>query len=150
MNCPCQSGQTFDQCCNRFISHQALPENAEQLMRSRYTAFHQGERDYLLETWQVDHRPRSLELDSNLKWMGLEIIEAVSNGVDASIEFEARLLVSGRMEGMRELSEFSRKSGRWLYTSGVSISPRFKAYKPSRNETCPCGSGLKFKRCCSV
>ena len=27
-------------------------------------------------------------------------------------------------------------------------TPKIKEYKIGRNDTCPCGSGLKFKKCC--
>lgn len=27
-------------------------------------------------------------------------------------------------------------------------TPKIKEYKIGRNEPCPCGSGLKFKKCC--
>ncbi|MCC6341525.1 MAG: SEC-C domain-containing protein [Bryobacterales bacterium] len=33
-------------------------------------------------------------------------------------------------------------------TSEQPTQPVRPAPRPSRNEPCPCGSGLKFKRCC--
>lgn len=38
-NCPCQSGHHYADCCGKFHLKQAFPETAEQLMRSRYTAY---------------------------------------------------------------------------------------------------------------
>ncbi|EDK14660.1 hypothetical protein CGSHiR3021_09145 [Haemophilus influenzae 22.4-21] len=38
-NCPCQSGHHYADCCGKFHLRQAFPETAEQLMRSRYTAY---------------------------------------------------------------------------------------------------------------
>ena len=167
MNCPCRlgqlsnrrsrlplsptdcEGQTFDRCCGRFISHRALPENATQLMRSRYTAFALADRDYLLETWHVDFRPTQLHLDSGIRWVGLEIIASEEHGAKALVEFEASLLAQGEVSVMRERSDFLLQEGRWLYTSGQQLAPRVVPWKPARNQDCPCGSGLKFKRCCS-
>ena len=79
MNCPCRldqlsnrrsrlplsptdcEGQTFDRCCGRFISHRALPENATQLMRSRYTAFALADREYqqVVEQLRIDECSQS-------------------------------------------------------------------------------------------
>ncbi len=154
MNCPCRlgqlsSGQTFDHCCGRFISHRAVPENAEQLMRSRYSAYTLVDRDYLLATWHPDFRPTQLQLDSGVRWVGLDIIASEEYGVKARIEFEASLLVGGEVSAMHESSDFVLQQGRWLYTSGEQLAPRVAPWKPVRNQDCPCGSGLKFKRCCS-
>ena len=30
------------------------------------------------------------------------------------------------------------------------IDPRYTGKKISRNETCPCGSGKKYKKCCGA
>ena len=65
------------------------------------------------------------------------------------VEFEARLLVDGRVEAMHENSNFVRQQGRWLYTDGETLAPSLAPWKPGRNEPCPCGSGKKFKRCCA-
>lgn len=150
MNCPCQSGQTFDRCCERFITHRELAENATQLMRSRYTAFVLREADYLMETWHVDHRPAQLELDDAVRWLGLDIVDSSQGATSAVVEFEARMLVEGEVSAMRERSDFVLSHGRWLYTQGENRPPGFAPWRPGRNQACPCGSGLKFKRCCAA
>jgi len=148
MNCPCHSGQNFDQCCGRFISHRMLPENAEQLMRSRYSAYVLHDRDYLAQTWHSDHRPQDLILDDGIRWIGLEVIDFQQQEDQATVEFEARLLMAGRVDAVHENSRFVKQQGRWLYTSGDLLLPTFQPWNPGRNEACPCGSGKKFKRCC--
>jgi len=117
-------------------------------MRSRYSAFALGERDYLLETWHADYRPARLELDTTICWIGLDIIASGQQDMRATVEFEARLLAAGAVSAMRERSEFVCRQGRWLYTSGEQLPARTLSWKPGRNELCPCGSGRKFKRCC--
>jgi SEC-C motif-containing protein len=149
MDCPCHSGQRFDRCCGRFISHRELPENAEQLMRSRYCAYALGDGEYLSRTWHPDFRSRGLTLDPDIRWLGLEIIASEQQGRQATVEFEARLLVNGQVQAMREKSNFTENDGRWTYTTGEMLAPGFKPWKPRRNESCPCGSGKKFKRCCA-
>ena len=118
-------------------------------MRSRYSAHVLGERTYLLETWHPDFRPQRLELDARISWLGLDIIESEQQEQRAIVEFEASLLLDGEVSAMRERSDFVLRQGRWLYTSGEQLAPRTAAWKPGRNQACPCGSGRKFKRCCA-
>lgn len=148
MNCPCQSGKSYDLCCARFISYQKVAENAQQLMRSRYTAYVLNNHDYLLYSWHPDFRPADLKLDESIKWIGLEIIQHSSEQNNAIVEFEARLLVDGKVDALRERSQFIFENGQWFYTTGELRPPGNRSFKPGRNESCPCGSGLKFKRCC--
>ena len=148
MNCPCHSGIKFELCCARFISHQAVAENAGQLMRSRYTAYVLNKLDYLIDSWHPDYRPADLQLDQSIKWLRLDIVQHSTLGEQATVEFEALLLVDGRVEVMHEKSQFVFERGRWLYTTGEMMQPSSKSWQPGRNAGCPCGSGLKFKRCC--
>ena len=155
MNCPCQFGlpqtsQTYDRCCGRFISHRERPENATQLMRSRYSAYVLEDGDYLLATWHADFRPAQLQFDSGIRWIGLEIIASQQQGAKAVVEFEARLLAAGEVASMHERSDFVMNQGQWLYTRGEQLAPRTPSWRPARNQVCPCGSGLKFKRCCGT
>ncbi len=149
MYCPCHSGQRFDQCCDRFISHREQPENAHQLMRSRYCAYSLADREYILETWHADFRPRQFSIDRRICWIGLDIIARDEQGTRAMVEFEARLMLENIVEALHERSAFVRTDGQWLYTTGDIMTPSFAPWKPGRNESCPCGSGLKFKRCCA-
>ncbi|MDH3631421.1 MAG: YchJ family metal-binding protein [Gammaproteobacteria bacterium] len=148
MNCPCHSGQLFDQCCGRFISHRELPENALQLMRSRYCAYVLDDAEYLSETWHPDFRPSQLTGDSGIRWIGLTIIDSAEQNMQAMVEFEARMVVDGQVQAMHEKSNFVVMQGKWFYTNGGMLAPTFQPWKPGRNEPCPCGSGKKFKRCC--
>ena len=47
--CPC-GGECYATCCEPFHLGTARPETAEQLMRSRYSAFSRNLIDYLIET----------------------------------------------------------------------------------------------------
>jgi SEC-C motif-containing protein len=119
-------------------------------MRSRYSAYALDDLDYLTETWHPDFRPAELSSDRRIRWLDLDIIATEVQDRRATVEFEARMLVLGQVEAMHERSEFVVSGGRWLYTSGELMASRFAPWKPGRNETCPCGSGRKFKRCCAV
>ena len=118
-------------------------------MRSRYSAYVRRDADYLRETWHPEHRPADLGTPSDTRWLGLEILDSVGKADTAVVEFEARFLADGKVEAIHERSDFVRQQGRWLYTRGDLLPPTFKPWKPGRNETCPCGSGRKFKRCCA-
>jgi SEC-C motif domain protein len=116
--CPC-GGAVYEQCCGRF--HQgALPESAEQLMRSRYSAYVLGLTEYVHWTWHASTRPSLYELqhDPATKWLGLEVKRHQANGDEAIVEFVARCKVGGRAQRLQETSRFVREDGRWLYVDG--------------------------------
>ena len=127
-----------------------MPDHAEQLMRSRYSAYALRQTDYLLQTWQREFRPAGLTFDDSVKWIGLRIVSSRESGDSGRIEFEARLLARGWVDALHEMSHFVREQGLWLYTRGEIMPASFAAFKPGRNEPCPCGSGKKFKRCCGA
>ncbi len=150
MQCPCQSGLRYEDCCGRFISGQESPQTAQQLMRSRYSAYVVKQAEYLRETWYPSYRPAEFNLDDSIHWVKLDIIDALIRGQEAEVEFEALFLAKGQIDGLHERSRFVYENGRWFYTTGTLMPIRFKPWKPGRNESCPCGSGHKFKRCCAV
>ena len=103
-----------------------------------------------MQSWHPDYRPAELQLDEDITWLKLDILGCLTEGDKAMVEFEAQLLLDGKVQGLREKSQFVVDQGRWLYTSGEMMEPNFKSCKPGRNEECPCGSGVKFKRCCGA
>lgn len=90
-------------------------------MRSRYTAYVLGLKDYLLGTWHADTRPARLDVGpgASPKWLGLEVIRHESGGTDrAIVEFVARYKSLGFARRMHEISRFVRIDGRWFYVDG--------------------------------
>ncbi len=120
--CPCGSGRPLAACCGRYHAG-ALAENAEILMRSRYTAYVLGDEAYLLATWHPDTRPASLDLDQEppVKWLGLTV-KRHQNGGDgtAQVEFVARWKGPGHAQRMHEISRFLQVDGRWYYLNAQS------------------------------
>ena len=57
--CPCCSSKNYGDCCNLFLGSSTSAPTAEQLMRSRYTAFVLEKALYLVET----HHPQSRQQD---------------------------------------------------------------------------------------
>jgi SEC-C motif-containing protein len=117
--CPCGTGLTYADCCGRLHDGTATAATAEQLMRSRYSAFAVGDPAYLLATWHPRTRPRSLELDPDVRWTGLEIVATAGGSMldsEGTVEFRA-----SRVDGeQHERSRFRREKGRWFYLDGVA------------------------------
>ncbi|MDQ6967588.1 MAG: YchJ family metal-binding protein, partial [Mariprofundaceae bacterium] len=59
--CPCGSNKPFASCCRPIIANDSA-STAEQLMRSRYSAFVLGDAEYLLKTWHPDTAPDNFQL----------------------------------------------------------------------------------------
>ena len=60
-NCVCLSGEQYAECCGRFHSGTAEASTAEQLMRSRYSAFARLDEAYLLRTQHPSTVPAGLD-----------------------------------------------------------------------------------------
>lgn len=133
--CPCggrPSGASYANCCGRFHRGEALPETAEQLMRSRYSAYVLNDAQWLRQSWHPSTCPPALEQDlaqdaagPRTQWLGLAIVASEQqDDTHAEVEFVARYKVGGRASRLHERSRFVREpraSGeapRWLYLDG--------------------------------
>ena len=126
--CPCGSGKTYEECCK--IAHLDISavKTAEQLMRSRYTAFTLANSDYLHISHHPSTRPKSKrDRDQNsawaksVVWLKLEIISTVEGMESDSVgrvEFKAHFLEKGKPNQIHENSSFSKKKGHWVYLDG--------------------------------
>ncbi len=120
-SCHCGQAQPFEHCCGRFIAGDERPATAEQLMRSRYSAFVVGDEPYLLATWHPDTRPSRVRLDDRQRWLGLSIKGAERGGAndnEGTVEFVARYKIDGRGHRLHETSRFKRIDGCWHYRDG--------------------------------
>jgi len=121
LHCPCGSGADYDACCGPFIQGKDQPRTAEQLMRSRYTAYSLADTDWLRDTWHPATRRSDVGIDPSIKWTRLEIIATESGGPDdtrGTVEFIAHYKVQGRAHRLHERSRFQRRNGRWYYVTG--------------------------------
>ena len=146
--CFCGSGDPFDQCCQPVISGQRAAQSAEQLMRSRYSAYVLEDADYLLRSWHPDTRPASLGVTaSGLSGSGLTVCarhQGEPGDLHGRVEFIARYQQQGKTGAVHEISRFVFEQGQWLYVDGDLQ----RSSKVGRNDPCPCGSGKKYKKCC--
>jgi SEC-C motif domain protein len=125
--CPCGSTLSFAKCCDGYIRGHRIPETAEALMRSRYTAYVIGQVPYLISTRHPDFRKPSEEADIRAwikevtSWDKLEII--VTDKGKASdklgfVGFNVFFHQNGQEEVMFEYSRFRKQDGQWFYESG--------------------------------
>ncbi|MDS0198250.1 YchJ family protein [Microbacterium imperiale] len=120
-SCPCGSGARFSACCGPLLDG-AAADTAEQLMRSRYTAFALRDEPYLARTWHPATRPRALDLDPAMRWIGLTIERARGGADDDTgvVEFRARWRAGSAGGELHEVSRFERRRGRWVYVDGIT------------------------------
>jgi SEC-C motif-containing protein len=122
--CPCGSETAYGECCRPLHRGERNATTAEQLMRSRYAAFVEHDTAYLLRTWHPATRPTSLDLDAELRWIGLEIVASEAGGpddVNGVVEFRAHHRRGGEAGVLHEASRFRRQQGEWLYVRGRII-----------------------------
>jgi SEC-C motif-containing protein len=170
--CPCGSGNDLKLCCQPLIQGKKKAATAEDLLRSRYTAFALGEVDYVLKT----HHPKTAndvkreeieEWSKSSDWLGLKIVQKEAGGendeqgtivfcatyqekADAKAKQAADAPVPAPKEHW-EQSLFEKHQGEWRFldAKGIQVGPYKRAEpKVGRNDACPCGSGKKFKKCC--
>jgi UPF0225 protein CGSHiEE_01665 len=145
--CFCRSGKEYKHCCAPFHLHTAVPEKAEQLMRSRYTAYVLKNIPYIVAT-TVPSQQTLLETHllqewaDNTTWLGLEILKTENlTKTQSAVEFKA--IFQGEEEELthQERSIFVKIENRWYF-----IDPTVSL--PTMKQPCVCGSGKKFKHCC--
>ncbi|HTG01216.1 MAG TPA: YchJ family protein [Nitrospirota bacterium] len=157
--CPCGSGAGYDACCGPIIRGSRPARTAEDLMRSRYSAYVKKEMAYLLTSLHRDFRSDYDEKSSRAwaeraEWKGIEIINTLRGGPDddeGQVEFNVVFIENGIKQEHHELSSFKKENGVWFFTNGRVLLPRqvvHQAPKTGRNDPCPCGSGKKYKKCC--
>lgn len=125
--CPCCSGLDYTECCKLF--HQGKqPENALELMKSRYAAYAMNVPEYIVETTH----PTSPEYtDNKFSWKRkislfsthyafhkLEIHDFKENGLFASVTFTAHISLRDEDQTYTETSYFEKLNGRWFYRNG--------------------------------
>jgi len=126
MNCPCCSGALYTECCEVFHLKKKLPATAEQLMRSRYTAYAFPNGEYLWETTLPSQRKYydKGEMENwgkTNQWVKLEII---AKPTPSKVEFKAFFINSKQEEQIHhEFSTFKKVQNRWFYVSGEFVEP---------------------------
>ena len=157
-NCPCESGNDYSKCCEPFHKGADQAATAEQLMRSRYSAFVKGEVDYIYDSHNPDTRGEVNKDEirtwsENSEWQGLDILDVQKGGAEdevGRVEFVAHYAVDDEDLDHQEVADFVKKDGRWYFHDGVIVKQQIvrEGPKVGRNDPCPCNSGKKYKKCC--
>jgi len=125
--CPCGSENIYRNCCA--IAHNNIEDvnTAEQLMRSRYTAFTLGNIEYLMNSHHTSTRPikeqkEILKWTNSVKWLRLEVLNSIKgciSDINGSVEFKAHFEENGVADVIHEDSKFVKENGYWVYLSEV-------------------------------
>ena len=145
MACVCGLDKDFNDCCGAIITQEKKASTPEELMRSRYSAYVRGDGVYLLDTsvkenQHVEDIKLIEEFSTSVEWLKLDVIRVH----EKTVEFKAYYREGDEIKVLHESSSFIYENERWLYKDGELYHT-----KVERNESCPCGSGKKFKKCCS-
>ena len=119
--CPCGLGEAYRECCGMLHQGQAAA-TAEQLMRSRYSAFVVHDTSYLLRTWSAQTRPENVRFDNRLRWTGLEVLGSTGGSAfhtEGTVEFRAHYVIDGTPGEQHENSRFLRENGEWVFDRAI-------------------------------
>ncbi len=127
MKCYCCSGKEFADCCQPFIDGNAKPQIAEELMRSRFSAYAVCAVEYLLRSTHPSTRKfyNADEIENWAKsnrWQSLEIIaktEGEAKDKTGTVEFKAHFLdAENKPQIHHEHSNFRKELGKWFFVDG--------------------------------
>ncbi len=152
--CSCGSGKVYEECCEPILTGKRPAANAEELMRSRFTAHVARDYLHLHRSYAGTASEAYVELpdEPSIGWSRL-VIHRHEPDVQPNlsfVEFSAFYVESGNEHVLEERAEFRRRADGWIYTRPVRTGPApvKAAVKPGRNDPCSCGSGRKYKQCC--
>ncbi len=127
-NCHCGRSKVYTSCCG--IIHQDIRAalTAEDLMRSRYSAFVIAKGDYLVKSHHSTTRPSSKEKKSivrwakSVNWIKLEVLQTsrgMPKDTEGTVEFKAFYYNDSGMQMIHEHSKFTKEQGHWVYVDVV-------------------------------
>ena len=145
MSCICGNDKSFDECCQGIILGQRNASNPEELMRSRFSAYVRANGKYLVESAVKENQYEEdaaliQEFSNSVEWLRLDIL----NVQDNTVEFKAYYKDGETIQVLHEKSNFIKEDDTWKYKDGELYNS-----KVERNDSCPCGSGKKYKKCCA-
>lgn len=123
MNCYCGNNKPYKECCELFHLNGGKTETAEQLMRSRYSAFVLANGDYLMQTHHSSTRPTSEKKAiekwaKSVNWIRLEVLETtkgLKNDTEGTVTFNAYFYENGKVDVIHEKSAFIKENEIWYY-----------------------------------
>lgn len=149
LSCPCGSAQ-YSQCCQPLHSGQKKAQTAEQLMKSRYSAFAKQEIAYIVATTALGQQ-QALDVQAiaawskSNQWLKLEVVQAKEklDKNHAQVEFKAHFHDCQQTQIHHEVSHFVYHVGQWYFLDPTTDQ------QVTMKQPCVCGSTKKFKQCCA-
>ncbi|PCI55836.1 MAG: SecC motif-containing protein [Gammaproteobacteria bacterium] len=161
--CFCGSNFNFSSCCQPYINKEVQVQTAEQLMRSRFSAYAIGNAQYIYDTYAKSSRAEQSVEDiddwsKSCLWIALKIYpiaNSVNNTTEQLVEFSAFYITNNTLCELREKSRFILEESiatnstvkekatlnsplkQWRYIDGDIIA-HSELTMIKRNELCPC------------
>ena len=122
-NCFCGNTKRYIDCCKTIHDNILNAKTAEQLMRSRYSAFTQGNGDYLMQSHHSSTRPVKdkkaiVSWANSVQWIKLEVLSTTKgkeNDMEGTVTFKAFFYEKGKVSSIDEKSAFVKENGHWVY-----------------------------------
>jgi SEC-C motif-containing protein len=123
MNCYCGNDIPYSECCEKIHLDIQQALTAEQLMRSRYSAFVIADGNYLMKSHHSTTRPvkeknKIIKWAKSVQWIKLEVSET-SKGkpqdTEGTVTFNAYFYEKGKVEVIHEKSAFIKENNHWIY-----------------------------------
>lgn len=143
--CVCGNEISFDMCCGSILDGSRKAQTPEELMRSRFSAYVRANGKYLVQSTVLENQHEDdatiiQDFSNSVEWLRLDVICAQSD----TVEFKAYYKDDEKIHLLHEKSNFVQEDDVWKYKDGDLYNSKIE-----RNISCPCGSGKKFKKCCS-
>ena len=125
--CKCGTGKNYLQCCGKYIDNLELPQNPQQLMQSRYTAYAMCNIEYIAKTMcgrasQGFNIQDTLLWAKQILWLKLEVLDSrIEEPNKGFVEFRAYFSQNNKNYVLHEISEFHRKNNKWFYVDGIIL-----------------------------
>lgn len=107
---------------------------AEQLMRSRFTAYTRSDWKYIFKTWHQSTRPSLVELRSggkgdSIEWLSLKVTQCeqgLAGDTTGLVKFVATYTDQKGIQQLKESSQFGFEDNKWHYLDALD-SPTLDA-----------------------
>jgi SEC-C motif-containing protein len=117
MQCPCNPNKKYSDCCQKAHQNINAVTSAEELMRSRYSAFVLANIEYLQKSHHSTTRPSKREKKEiekwtkSVNWLKLEVLNTTRD----TVEFKAFFMENGAINVIHENSKFCKENNHWVY-----------------------------------
>ncbi|MGY0391340.1 YchJ family protein [Bizionia sp. KMM 8389] len=123
MNCYCGNNKPYKDCCEVYHLNNGKTETAEQLMRSRYSAFVLANGNYLIQTHhkstrKISEKKAIEKWAKSVSWIKLEVQESTlgqPTDTTGTVTFNAYFYENGKMDVIHEKSAFIKENETWYY-----------------------------------